>query len=121
MVYSDCVKQRILFYYHSKKNILHIIHCLAEEEHTASKAGVLKFLSRYRETGTIARVPGTGQDSKLTDQIRDIIKDQMKKNDETTGMELLLLKTEVEGFDASVASIFGEEIDLGWTAKGTRY
>ena len=45
----------------------------------------------------------------------------MKKNDETTGMELVLLKKEVEGFDASMGSIFGEEIDLGWTAKGTKY
>ena len=88
MVYSDYVKQRILFYYRSKKNSSQIIRCLAEEGHTASKAGVLKFLRRYRETGTITRAPGTGQATKLTDQIWAIIDDQMKKNDETFDREM---------------------------------
>ena len=122
MVYSDYVKQRILVYYRFKKNCSQIVRCLAEEGHTVSKAGVLKFLRRYRETGTIARAPGTGQASKLTDQLREIIEDQMKKNDETTGLELQkLLKKEVEGFDASVSSILRWRNDLGWTAKGTKY
>ena len=88
MVYSDYVKQRILVYYHFKKNCSQIVRCLAEEGHTVCKASVLKFLRRYRETGTIARAPGTGQASKLTDQLREIIEDQMKKNNETTGLEL---------------------------------
>lgn len=88
----------------------------------SSKARVLKFLRRYRETGTIAHAPGTGQASKLTYQIREIIKDQMKRNDETTGLELQkLLKKEVEGFDASVSSILRWRNDLGWTCKGTKH
>ena len=113
---------RNLFYYRLKKNSFLIVRCLAEEGHIVSKACVLKFLQRYRETGTIARAPGTGQASKLTEQIREIIEDQMKKNDETTGMELQkLLKKEVEGFNASEASIPQWRNDLGWTAKGTKY
>ena len=122
MVYSDYVKQRILFYYRSKKNSSQIVRCLAEEGHTASKASILKFLRRYRETGNITRAPGTGQATKLTDQIREIIDDQMMKNDETTGLELQkLVKKEIEGFDASVSSILRWRNDLGWTAKGTKY
>ena len=105
-----------------QENCSQIVRCLAEEGHTVSKAGVLKFLRRYRETGTIARAPGTGQASKLTDQLREINKDQMKKNDETTGLELQkLLKKEVEGFDVSVSSILRWRNDLGWTAKRTKY
>ena len=76
MVYADYVKQGILFYYCSKKNSLQIIRCLAEERYTVSKAGVLKFLCHYRETDTIACAPGTGQASKLTDQICEIIEDK---------------------------------------------
>ena len=122
MVYSDYVKQRILFYYRSKKNSLQIVRCLVEEGHTVSKAGVLKFLRRYRQTGTITRAPGSGQASKLTDKIWETIDDQMKKKDETTGLELQkLLKKEIEGFNASVSSILRWRNDLGWTAKGTKY
>ena len=106
MVYSDYVKQRILFYYRSKKNSSQIVCCLAEEGHMVSKAGVLKFLCHYQQTGTITCAPASGQASKLTDQIREIIDDQMKKNDETTGLEpQKLLKKEIEGFNASVSSI----------------
>ena len=122
MVYSDYVKQRILVFYRFKKNCSQIIRCLAEVGYTVSKADVLKFLHHYRETGTIAHAPGTDQASKLTDQLREIIEDQMKKNDETTGLELQkLLKKEVKGFDASVSSILRWRNDLGWTAKGTKY
>ena len=69
MIYSDYVKQRILFYYRSKKISLQIVQYLAEEGHTVSKAGILKFFHHYRETGTIARAPGTGQALKLTDHV----------------------------------------------------
>ena len=122
MVFSDYVKERILFYHRSKKNSAQIVRCLAEEGHTASKVGVMKFLRRYRETGTIARVPGTGRVSKVTSEIRMVIEKQMEKNDESTGLELQkLLQKEVDGFDASLSSVLRWRNDLGWTAKGTKY
>ena len=122
MVYSDYVKQRILFYYRSKKNSTQIVRCLEEEGYMASRVSVAKFLRRYKETGTIARVPGTGQATKGTPNIRVIIEEQMKKNDETIGLELQkLLKKEIQGFDASLSSVLRWRSDLGWTAKGTKY
>ena len=78
MFFSDYVKERILFYHRSKKNSAQIVRCLAEEGHTASKVGVMKFLRRYRETGTIARVPGTGRASKVTSEIR-MVKSRWRK------------------------------------------
>ena len=60
--------------------------------------------SALRETGTIARVPGTGRASKVTSEIRMVIEKQMEKNDESTGLELQkLLQKEVDGFDASLS------------------
>ena len=105
MAYLDYIKERILFYHRSKKNCVQIIRCLAEEGRTASKVSVLKF----RETGTIARAPGTGQASKLTPEIRRVIEEQMEKNDEITGLELqkLLLK------DASLSTILRWRNNLG--------
>ena len=44
MVYSDYVKQRILFYRRSGKSHQEIALCLAEEGHTATKVGIGKFL-----------------------------------------------------------------------------
>ena len=99
-----------------------MVHYLAEEWHTASKVGIVKFLWCYRETGTIAQAPRTDQASKLTPKICKVIKQKMEKNDEITGLELqkLLLK-EIERFDASLSYILRWRNDLGWTAKETQY
>ena len=88
MVYSDYVKLRILFYRRSGKSLQEIIRSLAEEGHVATKAGVAKFISRYNETGTITCAPGGGQKSKMTAEAKQIIEEQMEKNDETMGKEL---------------------------------
>ena len=59
MVYSDYVKQRILFYHRLGKSFVQITHCLAEEGHATTKVGVYKFIRRYEETGMISRTPGS--------------------------------------------------------------
>ena len=120
MVYSEYVKQRILFYHRSKKNCAEIVRCLAREGHSATQAGVYKFLQRYKATGTIARAPGSARASKINDEIRNLIEGQMEKNDETTALELKQLLKK-EGIDASESAIRQWRKDLGWTSKGTSY
>ena len=88
MVYSDYVKQRILFYHRSGKKYAGISHCLSEEGDKISKAGVFKFLRHYLNSGKIAREPGTGQASKATPTIHHLIEEQMQRNDEAKGLEL---------------------------------
>ena len=51
MVYSDYVKQRILFYRHSAKSLQQIVRNLTEEGHVATKAGVAKLLRHYYRDG----------------------------------------------------------------------
>ena len=69
MVFSDYVKQRILFYHRSRKSFADIVCCLTKEGYRVSKSGVFKFIRRYKESSTIARAPGTGQASKATPSI----------------------------------------------------
>ena len=88
MVFSEYVKQRILYYRRSVKNYAEIVRCLSEEGHKATKVGVYKFLGRYNKTGTISRNPVSSQASKMTTNAKQIIKDQMCKDDETTGCKL---------------------------------
>ncbi len=40
--------------------------CLAEEGYSVASVGVLKFLCRYKETGSISRKPGMGCVTKIT-------------------------------------------------------
>ena len=120
MVFSEYVKQRILYYRWSGKNYAEIVRCLSEEGHKATKVGVYKFLRRYEETGTISRNPGSGQASKMTTNAKQIIEDQMCKDDETTGCELkkLLSKDDIH---VSARTALRWRRQLGWTSKGTSY
>ena len=65
LVYSDHIKQRILFYRQPGKSLQQIVCSLEEEGQSATKADMTKFLRCY-EAVTIAHAPGRGQKSKMT-------------------------------------------------------
>ena len=120
MVYSDYIKQRILFYRRSGKSYQKIVLSLAEEGHAVTKAGVGKFLRHYKETGTIARAPGSGQTSKMTVEAQRLIEEQMEADDETTGKELQKLMS-TNGIEVSSTTALRWRSQLGWTSKSTSY
>ncbi len=73
MVYSSYKKQRILKFSFDGLRPYTKAKRLCEEVLVASRRGIDKFLRRYRETGTIARKPGSGRPSKITSKIRAIV------------------------------------------------
>ena len=82
--------------------------------------GMYKFLKLYQKTGTILRRPGSGQASKISAAAKQIIDEQMKKDDESTGMELqkILVKN---GIIVSARTALRWRHQLGWTSKSTSY
>ena len=120
MVFSDYQKQRILYYWCLGKSHAEIARRLTEDGRTATKVGVLKFLRRYKQTGTHSRRPGTGKASKTTDNAKRIIEEQMNKDDETTGCELQKLLSK-HGITVCASTALRWRQQLGWTSKGTSY
>ena len=120
MVYSDYVKQRILFYRWLGKSFVQITRCLAEERHVTTKVGVCQFIRRCEETGMISCTPGSGKASKFTADAKKIIEEQMEKDDEMTGVELqkLLAKNDIQ---VASSTALRWRTELGWTSKGTSY
>ena len=120
MVYSDYIKQKILFCRRSGKSYQKIVLSLAEEGRAVTKAGVGKFLQHYKETRTIACTPGSGQRSKVKAYTQRLIEEQMEADDETTGKELqkLLVKN---GIKVSSTMALRWRSQLSWTSKSTRY
>ena len=53
-----------------------------------SRVGIAKFLSKYKETGSIARSPGSGRPSKITAKIKALVKVKMQEDDKTTALQL---------------------------------
>ena len=120
MVYSEYKLQRIL--YHSLQGFKPptICHLLEEEGLRASRVGIAKFLRKYRETGSIARRPGSGRPSKITAEIKALVEQKMREDDETTAVQLHAMLKQ-RGYNVSLRTILRCRTSLGWTFRGSKY
>ena len=120
MVYSTYKRQRILHYYFQGYKAPTIARLLREESLPASRRGVDKFLKKYRETGSIVRRPWSGRPSKVTREVKRLVEQQMRLDDETTAYQLHeLLKT--HGISISRRTVLRCRTSLGWTFRGSAY
>ena len=120
MVYSNYKRIRILYYYFRGHNPSAISKNLRDEKLSASKRRIAKFLKKYRETGSIARRSGSGRPSKVTAAVKLLVKEQMRKDDETTAHQLhALLRS--KGFTLSLCTVLRCRTSLGWTFRGSAY
>ena len=82
MVYSDYLKLRILFL--ARKSYKAPIICnLLQAENLSCTQNVSLFMKRYVETHSIARKPDSGLLSKVTAEIKALVVQQMRIDDET--------------------------------------
>ena len=121
MVYSDYVKLRILHYHFKGFTAYTIVKCLMKyDDIKVSIVGVWKFLKHYKETGSIARKPGSGRLSKVTSSVKELVEELMQNDDETTATQIhtfLLSK----GINISLKTILRCRKSLGWTFRGSSY
>jgi len=105
MVYSWYEKRRILYYY--QHGIL-----LPTRATKTSQAGVAKFIKKFKLTGSIARTPGSGRPSKITAEIKKIVEEKMRKQQQRQLHALLV------GMDILKRTILCCCTVLGWTFRG---
>ncbi len=111
---------RILHYYFQGLKPPAIARSLHAEQLKASRRGNAKFLHKYRETGCIGWRPGLGRPSKITREVKRVVDEQMRLDDETTAHQLhALLKS--KGFNLSLRTILRCRTSLGWTFRGSAY
>jgi transposase len=120
MVYSTYKLQRILYFYFQGFKAPTISKLLREEKLKASRVGIAKFLKKYEETGSIGRRPGSGRPTKVTAEIKVVVEEQMRKDDETTATQLHALLT-IRGYSISLRTILRCRSPLGWTYRGSAY
>lgn len=70
-----------------------ISNILRQEGMNTSRRGIAKFLKWYQSTGTIARRPGSGWSTKVTEEVKKVVEEQMQLDDETTAYQLHNLLT----------------------------
>ena len=138
MVYSKYCKLRILYLRRLGYCPAAITRTLRKEKLKVSSRGVAKFLKRFRETGTvrrcysriclfanytlgtIARAAGSGRRSVITDEVKAVVEQQMRRDDETTASQLHVMLTHM-GYTISLRTILRCRTSLGWTFRGSAY
>ncbi len=65
-------------------------------------------------------MPGSGRPTKITEEVKKIVEEQMRKDDETTASQLFKLLI-VKGHPLSLRTILRCRTDLGWTFRGSAY
>ena len=105
MVYSTYKKQRMLSLYSQGLKAPTIAKILREEEQLrCTRVGVAKFLKKFEETGSLSRRSGSGRPTKITAEIKEIVEQQMQRDDETTAVQLHHLLSS-RGYSISLRSI----------------
>ena len=108
--------------YYKKMRILYLsqnchkpptIGKILQEGMRASRQGISKFLKLYRTTGTISRHVGSDRPSKVTEEIKKIVEEQMRADDETTAHQLHSFLTS-KGYGLSLRTILRCRTALGW-------
>ena len=120
MVFSTYKQQRILMYYSRGYKAPTIAKLLLEENLRASRVGISKFLKKFRETGCIQRRSGSGRPSKISAEIKEIVEEQMRADDETTATQLHHLLQQ-RGYTISLHTVLRCRSVLGWTFRGSAY
>ena len=120
MVYSTYKKQRILYLYSQGYRPPTIKKMLDKENLKCSRVGIYKFLKSYIATRSISGRVGSGRPSKVTAEIKQLVEQQMRIDDETTAYQLHRMLTE-KGYSISLRTILRCRTVLGWTFRGSAY
>lgn len=97
-----------------------ITKLLRKEGLQVSVSSVARLCAKYRATGNIARIPGSGRPTKITGEVLEIVERQMRTDDETTAIQLQKLLSE-SGHPLSLKTILRSRTKLGWTFRGSAY
>ena len=120
MVYSKYQLKRILFLHRQGLKAPTIKKILDKEGLPSTRVGIHPFLERFKASGCLMRKPVSGRPSKITREIKAIVEQQMRLDDETIAYQLHRLLVS-KGYQISINTILGCRTSLGWTFRGSAY
>ena len=120
MVYSWYKKQRIIYFHGFVYRTPTICQLLQEESLEAIHQGIARVIKKFEETHSLARTPGSGRLSKITDAVKALVERRMREGDETSAHQIHFLLTS-QGYRISCSTVLCCQASLGWTFRGSSY
>ena len=97
-----------------------IVKVVKREGLQASLASVTRIIRKIQQTGSSKNLPRSGRPKKLSPEAKAFIEDQMRKNDETTSIQIQK-KLAKRGFVVNASTVRRSRIQQGWTLQRTAY
>ena len=113
-------KRRALYFASKGLNCCAISRALASEDLSYTPKSVFVLIKKCNQGEGISRKPRSGRPTKITQQVKDLIEEQMQIDDETTAAELKH-KLEANEIYLSHSTILRCRRELGWTYRGSAY
>ena len=113
-------KQRAVYYAAQGLNDSAISRVLATEGLPYCPKSVSLLLRKLKAGQSIVRKPAVGRPRKTTQRVRDLIEEQMQKDDDSSATELDRL-LQGKGIKLSRSTILRCRRQLGWTYRGAAY
>ena len=116
-------KQRIL-HFHLKGyraptcTIQQIQYCKEEIKYRCRR--ISNFLQHFQTTALLFWQPGSGRLSKITQKVKEFLKQKMREDNETTAHQLHKMLRDA-GYDIHLSTILHWQISLGWTFRSGAY
>ena len=80
----------------------------------------MKFIDCYISSGTICRLPVSGRQLRITDEVTKVVEEAMQLDDKTTVCQLHVILTQ-QGYTLSLSTILHCRSLLDWTFHGSAY
>ena len=101
---ADYLKTRALYFRSKEISLASVVQRLRDEGLSSTRQGLWKLFRRVDTSGTISRRPGSGRQTQLSQEILQIVEDQMQRDDETTAAQLEGLLTS-RGYQISLSTV----------------
>ena len=119
---STYSRQRIKVLLENGASTSDIVSALRREGVVTCRQTVWRFQCHMQRHQCIAPLPKSGRKTKLTERALQCIENCMRKDDETTGKELVQAVTQmVPSVTISTTTALKGRRLLGWTRRGTAY
>ena len=97
-----------------------IFRLLKTEGLAVSLASVVRIITKLKTTGSVANLPRSGRPTKISDEAKHFIDQQMRKDDEMTSCRIKK-KLAKRGIDVGSSTVRRVRNQLGWTLQRTGY
>ena len=91
-------KQRIIqLYLESVRSYGEVVRMLRDEGKIVPKKTVWSVVRKYKEHGMLSRLPGSGRQPKVTEEVLALVESKMQSDDETTAVNLVANRQTITG------------------------